>query len=211
MRYQNTDVHIANDSGFKRGFRARVLICLLLFIAMTVIKLYPEDRFIRTKNTVKLILTKETDIRAEINKIKDIFKTEDEISAMNPVSEFINPAKGAMVVKGFGVQDADDSGFHYGVDLKLENGQNVLCAADGEIEEIATNSEYGSYIVVKHSDEIFTMYAHLNEILPNVKEKVEKGQAIARANGENDTIYFEVRRGDTYLDPAEFIDFGESQ
>ena len=143
MRYQNTDVHIANDSGFKRGFRARVLICLLLFIAMTVIKLYPEDRFIRTKNTVKLILTKETDIRAEINKIKDIFKTEDEISAMNPVSEFINPAKGAMVVKGFGVQDADDSGFHYGVDLKLENGQNVLCAADGEIEEIATNSEYG--------------------------------------------------------------------
>ena len=65
--------------------------------------------------------------------------------------------------------------------------------------------------MVKHSDEIFTMYAHLNEILPNVKEKVEKGQAIARANGENDTIYFEVRRGDTYLDPAEFIDFGESQ
>ena len=83
-------------------------------------------------------------------------------------------------------------------------------ANDGTVTEIATNAEYGSFIVIRHSEEISTLYGHLNEILPNVGDKVTKSQPIARA-GENSTFYFELRRGETYLDPAAFIAFEERE
>ena len=144
---------------------------------------------------------------ADANKIKDFFKKDSAITAMNPVSEFVNPAIGGSITKGFGVQDASASSFHYGVDIKTAPSQNITSCAKGEVTEIATNSEYGSYILIKHSDEISTLYANLGEIFPDIGASVESGQAIARANNDNNTIYFEIKKGDTYLNPEEFIDF----
>ncbi len=194
----------------KSTFLAQLVICAVILIFLSILKISPDDMFVKVKNGVVLVLTKHTDIKDEIKKIKDIFVTDNEIMAMNPVSSFIVPAKNCTVTKGFGVQDADESGFHYGVDLRVLPNENIVSVAKGEVTEIATNQEYGSYIIIKHSNEISTLYAYLNEILPDVGNTVEKGQAIARANKENDTIYFEIKKGDTYLDPLEFIDFGEA-
>jgi len=211
MRYEGANTRIGQSNKSGSYFKSKVVICVLILFVLGAIKLYPADKFVKVKRAVSLILTKSTDIREEVDKLKNIFIAEDEVTAMNPVSEFINPATNGEIVKGFGVQDADNSGFHYGVDLKIEKDKNIVCAATGEITEIATNSEYGTYIVIKHNDEIFTVYAKLNEILPNVGDRIEKGQAIARVNGEDNTLHFEIRRGDTYLDPTEFIDFGETK
>lgn len=208
MRYRGI-ITDQNDLKIKSTIKWQVTICVVLLVALSVIKLTPDDTLVKTKNAVKLILNKQTVLRDEADKIKGIFTEDEGLSSMNPVSEFVNPAPEGDVVVGFGVQDATDSDFHYGVDIKLAEGQNVVAAAAGEVTEIATNEEYGSYIIITHNDEILTMYAHLNEILPDVGERVEAGKPIARANADNNTIYFEIRRGDTYLNPADFIDFGE--
>lgn len=198
-----------NESKIKNTIKAQIAVCVVLLVALSIIKLTPDDTLTKTKNAVKFILNQQTNLREEADKIKGIFTQDEGISAMNPVSEFVNPAPEGTVVVGFGAQDAQNSDFHYGVDIKLPEGQNVVAAASGEVTEIATSEEYGSYIIIAHNNEIFTMYAHLNEILPDVGEKVEAAKPIARANAQNNTIYFEIRRGDTYLNPADFIDFGE--
>ena len=191
----------------KSNFSKKFTLCALILIALSILKTTPDDMFLKSKSAVKLILTHHTEISEEANKIKDFFKKDSAITAMNPVSEFVNPAIGGSITKGFGVQDASSSSFHYGVDIKTAPSQNITSCAKGEVTEIATNSEYGSYILIKHSDEISTLYANLGEIFPDIGATVEAGQAIARANNDNNTIYFEIKKGDTYLNPEEFIDF----
>ena len=208
MRYHDR-TRLKIEKTHSGNFQSRMIVCIVILIALSIIKLTPDESFIKVKKSVSLILNKETKISQEFEKIKGFFKQEEGMSAMSPVSEFLSPANDGEVVKGFGVQDADISGFHYGVDIKISQNGNVVSVAKGEVTEIATNEEYGTYIVIKHSDEIFTLYAKLNEILPSVSEKVEAGQVIARPNEENHTIHFEIKRKDTYLDPAEFINFGE--
>lgn len=204
MRY--TKRPAVSKSGSTIKFQ--VIVCSVLLVILSIIKMTSDDVLIKTKKAVSLILTEQTNLTEEFNKLKSFFSEEEGISEMNPVSDFVNPAKGSEVVKKFGVQDAQESGFNYGVDLKVEKGQNIVAVAKGEISEIATNQEYGTYILIKHSDQIFTLYAQLNEVLPNIGETVEQGQTIGRANSETNTFHFEIKRKDTYLDPAEFIDFG---
>ncbi len=194
--------------GFIKRFISNSLFCVFLLIALTLVNLTPDGSFTKVKNTVRLILTQNVDIKEELIKLKNMFIPDENITAMTPVSEFINPVLGGSVIKSFGVQDAGSSGFHYGIDIKTPQSANICASASGEITEIATTQELGSYITIKHSDKIYTTYAHLGEIIPNVGENVTKGQPIGRANGENSTIYFEIKQGETYLDPTEFIDFG---
>ena len=196
---------------FAKTLKTQILLCILLVLVLGVISVTPDGNFQKTKNTVMLVLTQNTDIVGQLNKIKSIFTQEESIDNMSPVAEFVNPAPDGVVSASFGVQDANNSGFHYGVDIKMNSQKNVLSAAAGEVIEIATNEELGTYIIIKHSDEIFTTYARLGEILPDVGETVEGGKAIARVNDTDNTFYFEIRRNDTYLDPAEFIDFGEKK
>ncbi len=211
QRTRANTVRIGAKTAFGKTLKTQILVCLILAVALGIVSIMPKGRFTKTKNAVKLILTQNTDMAEQINKIKSTFVTEENIDAMSPVAEFVNPAPKGEILAGFGVQDAGNSGFHYGIDIKTEQNANILAAASGEITQIATNEELGSHIIIKHSDEIFTTYAHLGEILPDVGEKVTAGKTIARANDENNTFYFEIRRNDTYLDPAEFIDFGEEK
>lgn len=208
MRYRGTTGGGSYPKS-KGTFKAQMIICIVLLLIFGGINISSKESFTGVKRAVVLILTQKTDLKAEWDKIKKIFTTDESILAMNPVSDFVNPAKKCSVTKGFGVQDAGESGFHYGIDLKVDETQNIVSVADGEVTEIATSQEYGSYIVIKHNQEISTIYARLNEILPDVGDIVEKGQAIARANKEDSTIHFEIRKGETYLNPADFIDFGE--
>lgn len=196
------------EGGLKQTFAAQVLICILILMFCVLVKLYPGENFEKAKNSVQLIVTQNTDIKAEFEKLKANFKKDESLETLNPVSGMAAPSSGK-IVKGFGIQDASGSGFHYGLDLSCGETENIVAANDGEVTEIATNAEFGSYIIIRHSEEITTLYGQLNEILPNVGDKVTKGQAIARAGGENSTFYFELRRGDTYLDPTQFIEFKE--
>ena len=208
MRYRQPLRNQANTN-YKSSFKAQLYICALLLLVLSVLRFTPDDNFVKTKNAVKIVITQQTNLIEEFNKLKSIFTTEENMDALKPVSNFVNPAPGGEVTANFGAQDAQNSQFHYGVDIKMQQGSDVLAAASGEVTEIATSQEYGTYIIIKHSNEIFTLYAKLNEILPDVGEKVESGKPIARANAENNTIHFETRRADTYLNPADFIDFGE--
>lgn len=207
-RRTSGDMYDPRESGLKQTFATQVLICILILMFCVLIKLYPGESFKQAKNSVALIVTHHTDFKAEFEKLKSFFLKDEALETLSPVSTLTAPSSGK-IVKGFGMQDAQNSSFHYGLDITADETENIVAANDGEVTEIATNAEYGSFIIIKHSEEITTLYGNLNEILTNVGDKVTKGQPIARAGGENNSFYFELRRGDTYLDPTQFINFEE--
>jgi len=204
MRYRSYD----KESKYKSSLKWQAAVSAVVLTVLCIVRFTPDDTLIKTKNAIKLIITKQTDIKLQAQSVKNIFDSKDELAVMNPVADFVNPAPDGKLSVGFGVQDATDSKFHYGVDIVFEKTGNVLTVAEGKVTEIATNDEYGSYVIVTHSDEISTLYAGLDEILPDVGETVPAGKTIARVP-QNDTLHFEIRRGDTYLNPADFIEFGE--
>ena len=204
MRYRISQ----NESVYKSSLKWQTTVCVSVLAVLCVVRFTPDDTLAKTKNAIKLILTQQTDIKQQTEKIKNIFKREDELSAMNPVAEFVNPVPEGKISIGFGVQDAKDSEFHYGVDIACEDKSNVVAAAEGKITEIATNEEYGSYIIITHSDEISTLYAGLGEILPDIGESVTAGKTVARVQNDG-ILHFEIHRGDTYLNPEDFIEFGD--
>jgi hypothetical protein len=96
-------------------------------------------------------------------------------------------------------------------------GTDVLAVADGEITAIETNKKddktfdipslkenpltlYGNYIVIKHSENLYSMYGHLKNqsaIGLKVGDKVKKGQKIASIGTSGSSffphLHFEVR------------------
>ena len=193
------------QSSFGKTLKAQTVASIVLLAACIVIHV---SGFSKGADVIKAILTVQTDIPKVFSSIYNRFTQESAMETLSPVSGMIAPSDGE-IVRGFGTQDAQKSGFHYGVILSCHPQENVLAASEGVVTEIATNQEYGTFAVVQHSEEITTLYGNLNEVFPDVGEEVSCGQPIGRAGGENNTFYFELKRGETYLDPTEFISFGE--
>ncbi len=192
----------------KSTFSKRVFLCFIVFLFCAAVKFYPGENLNLIRNSISYIVSHNTDVNAEVNKFIDYLKKDASMETLDPVSAMVAPS-GGKIIKGFGMQDASGSDFHYGLRLSAEKNENIVSANDGVVSEISKSEEYGSFIVITHSEEITTLYGDLNEIIINVGDKVEKGQAIARANTDTNSFYFELKRNDTYLDPTQFIDFKE--
>lgn len=105
--------------------------------------------------------------------------------------------------------------FHEGIDIaplarnRAGNPRDVVfAAADGEVAYVnrpAGNSNYGKYVVLSHGDgpgRIYTLYAHLDEIGPEIRKgaPVEQGSILGRMGStscerippENRHLHFEV-------------------
>ena len=92
------------EGGLKQTFAAQVLICILILMFCVLVKLYPGENFERAKNSIQLIVTQNTDIKAEFEKLKANFKKDESLETLNPVSGMAAPSSGK-IVKGFGIQD----------------------------------------------------------------------------------------------------------
>lgn len=98
---------------------------------------------------------------------------------------------------------------HGGLDIAVNTGTPVKAAADGIIEKAESNSFYGNYIIVKHSNSFSTVYGHLSEIAKNEGDRVKKGETIAlsgstgRSTGPH--LHFEIRIGGKKTNPLSLL------
>lgn len=99
---------------------------------------------------------------------------------------------------------------HEGIDMAAPIGTPVFAAAAGSV--IYAGDEvrgYGNMVVVKHADDLSTVYAHNSVLLVRTGDSVEAGQEIARVGDTGRAtaphLHFEVRRRDTPQDPLQFL------
>jgi lipoprotein NlpD len=95
-----------------------------------------------------------------------------------------------------------------GVDIAGKSGQQVVAAASGKVLYAGTMRGYGNLVIVKHSANFLSAYAHNKTILVKEGQSVTKGQQIAEM-GDTDTdsvkLHFEVRQQGKPVDPTKYL------
>ena len=100
---------------------------------------------------------------------------------------------------------------HYGIDFSAEIGTPVYATGDGVIKKAKKNNSggYGKYIIIDHSDDYKTLYAHLNEITVKKGSKVKRGDIIGYVGNSGKStaphLHYEVHYKDQKIDPVNFF------
>ena len=96
-----------------------------------------------------------------------------------------------------------------GIDIAGHSGQPVIAAADGVIVYSGAGLVgYGELVIIKHSDEWLSAYAHNRRRLVAEGTKVKAGDAIAemgRTGAISDMLHFEIRRNGKPVDPLLYL------
>jgi murein DD-endopeptidase MepM/ murein hydrolase activator NlpD len=89
--------------------------------------------------------------------------------------------------------------WHGGVDIAPHHGaaNHILSAAEGQVIFSGWNGGYGNCLMIDHGNGTVTLYAHMNSLLVQAGDVVERGQQIARAGTTGYStgvhLHFEVR------------------
>jgi murein DD-endopeptidase MepM/ murein hydrolase activator NlpD len=99
---------------------------------------------------------------------------------------------------------------HYGIDLAVPTGTDVMAAADGRVIQSGWNGGYGISVYLEHDDGSITRYGHMSETLVTVGEYVTQGSVIGLSGNTGDStgphVHFEIRIEDAAVDPCGYFD-----
>lgn len=101
---------------------------------------------------------------------------------------------------------------HKGVDLKVQIGDTIRAAFDGKVRLTKYERRgYGYYVIVRHGNELETVYGHLSKFLVKPNQTVKAGDPIAlggntgRSTGPH--LHFETRFMGYAINPSAIFDF----
>jgi lipoprotein NlpD len=96
-----------------------------------------------------------------------------------------------------------------GINIAGNAGQDVLAAGDGVVVYSGAGLVgYGELIIIKHSEEWLSAYAHNRKRLVVEGTRVHAGDVIAemgRSGASRDMLHFEIRRNGKPVDPLAFL------
>ncbi|MFA6357799.1 MAG: M23 family metallopeptidase [Candidatus Omnitrophota bacterium] len=127
--------------------------------------------------------------------------------------------KGDIVIRsdnhGNGLFASSRSGrrFHKGIDLLAYIGTPVLTAKSGKVVCATENRGMGKYVIIRHRNNIITIYGHLSEIFVRKNDYLRQGQVVgsvgktgnARYRDMLPHLHFEIRKNGVPQDPLEYI------
>jgi len=98
-----------------------------------------------------------------------------------------------------------------GVHIWLRADQSIQAAAEGRVI-FSGHTSSGNTVVIQHPDRVRTVYGWLGEAVVEENDWVEQGDVIAwgiqeRQQPGEGILYFSVREGEEYVDPAEVVSF----
>ena len=114
------------------------------------------------------------------------------------------PATGK-VVRGFSVAENGNKG----IDISGKRGAPVKAAAAGTVVYAGNALRgYGNLIIIKHSDDYLSAYAHNDSIKVREQQKVKAGQLIAgmgSTDSDSVVLHFEIRYRGKSQNPASYL------
>ncbi len=120
---------------------------------------------------------------------------------------FIWPVEGKILSK----YGSNDPGFfNDGINIESASGNDVKASSGGEI--VYSGNEipgYGNLILIKHSKNWITAYAHLKKIYKKKGALVKKGESIGAVGNSGNVkipqLHFEIRKGKEAVDPLKYL------
>lgn len=110
-------------------------------------------------------------------------------------------------IGGAGGDDA-----HPGLDIAVTVGTLVRATADGTVAEGGADPEYGTFVLMQHSDEYQSMYGHLSRLLVRPGQHVSAGEVIGLSGNTGNSsaphLHFEIRRRGQVVDPLTLVKEG---
>lgn len=123
--------------------------------------------------------------------------------------DYVSPIEGKIVITSrFGRRRR---GPHRGIDIDLVTGDNVRSILSGKVRFVGYSSGHGKTVIVRHANEIETVYAHLSEYEVSTNDVIEKGQILgkggATGNARGSHLHMEIRYKGICIHPESLLDF----
>jgi murein DD-endopeptidase MepM/ murein hydrolase activator NlpD len=129
------------------------------------------------------------------------------------------PPTAGYLSSGYGIRispfskrgEEDDSllGYHTGLDITNQAGTPVQATADGEVAEAGWMGRYGWGVILRHTDDLETRYAHLERIEVLTGQKVSRGDIIGKmgrsGNATGVHLHYEVLRQGKPINPVPYM------
>jgi hypothetical protein len=134
------------------------------------------------------------------------------VTANKATLGFISPVKGFPVTSSFGSRVHPIFGgdsFHQGIDLGTPSGTPVKASKAGYVTFAGSNGGYGKKIVIRHGEGYETLYAHLDELLVEVGDRVKQEEVIGLSGSTGYVtgphLHFEIHSDQVAHNPLDYF------
>ncbi|MDR3276078.1 MAG: M23 family metallopeptidase [Treponema sp.] len=125
---------------------------------------------------------------------------------------FIYPLSSYRLSSSFGWRTDPISGAwrnHTGIDLAAPTGTTVKAAQSGTVSSTGYNATYGNFIIMSHSGQYQTMYAHLSKISVKQGAYVYQGAKIGEVGSTGYStgphLHFSVYKNSKAVNPLDYL------
>jgi lipoprotein NlpD len=146
------------------------------------------------------------DVEKTVPKARPAKPEEKKVAIKKWTGQFIWPVEGVITSK-FGIRNGRR---HDGIDIAAPAGTVIRAAADGKVLYSGDQQTgYGNLIIIRHADDMITIYAHNQKNLVAENDQVKRGQSIGkvgqtgRATGPH--LHFEIRKRTKPRNPLFFL------
>ena len=114
-------------------------------------------------------------------------------------AKFSMPVQGK-IIRGYQKKKND------GIDIAAGAGTTVAAAGDGTVAAITKDTQQVPVLVLRHANNILTVYTNIDGIAVKKGDKVKRGQALAKVRASDPAfLHFEVRQGFDSVDPMPYL------
>ena len=116
-----------------------------------------------------------------------------------------------LITRRFGTAVDPFSGIrklHNGTDFVAETGTPVIATAAGVIKRIEKHAVWGNKVVIEHSSEFTTVYAHLGKVTTSRGRRVKRGEIIGEIGisglSSGPHVHYEIWRNNHVVNPEDY-------
>ncbi len=153
----------------------------------------------------------------KIFNLKNSFLSADSFFKKNPIWKaavpVIHPLKKEFHISNYYANNLDPfTGNHLphlGIDYVSSIKDTVIATGGGYVVDVDQNDLFGKHILIHHTKEVYSFYAHLNRTLIKKGKRVRRGQTIGllgnsgRSSGPH--LHYEVRINKKRVNPLHYI------
>ncbi len=143
------------------------------------------------------------------------------IGMSNSPSQFQPGGSPGWATGSYGYQKPQSKGghTHAGVDIYAQKGAQIISPVNGVVKVVGTGSTSGNYVKIQGDDGNEYYFAHMDSVHPGLSQgmRISGGELLGgvgntgNAEGTENHLHFEVRRGGRSVNPNEFLTNGQTR